>query len=368
MKIKAAVTYEKGTPFEIKDVELADPKETEVLIKIVGCGICHNDLFMVDNAPMELPVALGHEGSGVVESVGSHVTSIKPGDHVVLCSYSCGKCEACLSGHPAQCIRCDEVDFGGVYADGTKRLKDENGVEISSFFSQSSFATYVIADERNTVVVDKDVDLAMLGPIGCGIQTGAGSVLNVLKPSPGNAFVVFGCGAVGLSAIMAAKLCNCSPIIGIDVIEDRLLLAKELGATHIINGKETESISNEILALTKGMGADFSFETTGVPLLINEALYGLKRGGKCGIVASTGGAEIGIKMQDALMGMSRSLIGIVQGDSIPWLFIPKLIELYKAGLFPYDKLIKYYDFEDINKAAEDAHSGAAIKPVLRMSE
>lgn len=367
MKIKAAITYEKGATFEIKEVELSPPKETEVLIKIAGCGICHNDLFMVDNAPMELPVALGHEGAGVVVAVGSHVKSIKPGDHVVLCSYSCGICEACLSGHPAQCIRCDEVDFGGVYADGTKRLKDENGVEISAFFSQSSFATYVVADERNAVVVDKDLDLAMLGPLGCGMQTGAGSVFNVLKPTPGDAIAVFGCGAVGLSAIMAAKIAGCSTIIGIDVIEARLSLAKELGATHIINGKESSNISEDIKAITKGMGSEYSFETTGVPLLINEALYGLKRGGKCGIVASTGDAEIGIKMQDALMGQSKSLIGIVQGDSIPWLFIPKLIEFYKKGLFPFDKLLKYYDFEDINKAAEDAHTGVAIKPVLRMN-
>lgn len=366
MEILAAVTREKGAPFRIETLELAEPKETEVLVKMAGCGVCHTDILAMDQSlPVPLPAVLGHEGSGVVEKVGSAVKDIKPGDHVVFSSYSCGACEACQSGHPAQCVRCDEVDFFGHYADGTKRLRDGNGEEISSFFSQSSFATRCIADQNNTVMVDKDVDVAMLGPLGCGLGTGAGAVLNVLKPAPGDSIAVFGCGSVGLSAIMAAKLSGCSTIIGVDIVPSRLSIAEELGATHTINGKETDSVSGAIKDITGGRGADRSLETTAIEKLINEALYSLRRGGSAGVVGSTGEKIIGIKLQYALMGESKRLIGIVQGDAIPKLFIPKLIKFYKDGVYPFDKLIRYFEFDAINEAFDASEKGDAIKPVIR---
>ena len=366
MEVLAAVPREKGAPFKIETLSLAEPKETEVLVKMAGCGVCHTDILGRDQGlPVPLPAVLGHEGSGVVEKVGGAVTEIKPGDHVVFSSYACGVCEACRSGHPAQCVRCDEVDFFGVYADGTKRLKDKDGEEISSFFSQSSFSTWCIADQNNTVVVDRDVELAMLGPLGCGLGTGAGSVLNVLKPAPGDSFAVFGCGAVGLSAVMAAKLSGCATIVGVDIVESRLELARELGATHVINGKDTDSISCAIKDITCGRGVDSALETTALEGLVNEALYGLRRGGSAGIVGSSGENIIGIKMQYALMGESKRLIGIVQGDVIPKLFIPKLINFYKNGCYPFDKLIKYYSLDELNEAVSASESGAVIKPVIK---
>ena len=363
MKIKAAVAYERNEPFEIKEVELADPKETEILVKMAGCGICHADLYVKENGPTQLPAVFGHEGSGVVESVGSAVTMVRPGDHVVFCSYSCGICEACLTGHPAMCERSD-VNFSGAYADGTKRLKDENGNELSCFFGQSSFSTYVVADQRSAVKVQNDVDLTMLGPLGCGFQTGAGSVINVFNPAAGSSIAVFGCGSVGLAALMAAKLCGCSAIIGIDTVDEKLALAKELGATHLINGKDDPDILAKINEITNGRGLDFTLDTIGNEELLNTAIESLRIGGTCGTVATTGNRIIGLRLI-SLMGQSKRLVGIVQGDSVPWLFIPKLIEFYKQGLFPFDKLINYYDFADINKAADDAHHGLAIKPVLR---
>jgi len=364
MKVKAAVVYKHDEPFIVKEVELAPPNDHEILVKMAGCGICHADLFVKENGPTPLPAVFGHEGSGVVEQVGRSVTHIRPGDHVVLCSYSCGVCEACLSGHPAWCVRADEVDFGGIYADGTKHIKDEEGNELSCFFGQSSFATHVVADQRSTVKVPADVDVTMLGPLGCGFQTGAGSVLNVFKPEVGDTIAVFGCGSVGLAALMAAKLSGCSTIIGIDTVPYKLEIAKELGATHVINTKDDKDIVAKIMEITNGRGLDFTFETIGTEATLAAAIESLRRGGTCGEVASTGNKVIGLKLR-TLMGESRRLVGIVQGDSVPWNFIPKLIEYYKEGLFPFDKVITYYDFEDINKAAEDAHNGLVIKPVLR---
>jgi len=364
MKIKAAVVYERNTPFIIKNVDLAEPKDTEILVKMAGCGICHADLFVKDNGPTPLPTVLGHEGAGVVERVGPAVTMVAPGDHVVFCSYSCGVCELCEDGHPAQCFRSSEVNFGGIHADGTRRLKDEDGVELATFFGQSSFATYVVADQRSAVKVDKDLDLAMLGPLGCGIQTGAGSVINVLSPKAGSTIGIFGCGSVGLSALMAAKLSGCAQIIGIDAVQSRLDLAMELGATHVINGKEYPDITARVMELTNGRGLDFTFETTAIESLLMSAIESLRRGGSCGFVGTSGEKVYNIRL-GALMSTSKRLIGIVQGDSVPWVFIPKLIELYKQGKFPFDKLITYYPFEDINKAVEDSHKGDAIKPVLR---
>lgn len=193
---------------------------------------------------------------------------------MVLSYFSCGRCEACLTGHPSQCDQSYEVSFGGVYKDGTKRLSQE-GVEISAFFGQSSFATYVVADERNVVKIDRDVDLALMSPLGCGIQTGAGTVINVLRPRAGSLLVVFGCGTVGLSAVMAAKITGCGQIIGVDIVSSRLELAAELGATHVINSGDVGDPAAEIMKIT-GRGADYSMDTSAVPANITSALRCLK--------------------------------------------------------------------------------------------
>ncbi|KUO75851.1 MAG: aryl-alcohol dehydrogenase [Desulfosporosinus sp. BRH_c37] len=364
MKIKAAVTHTPRQKFVIEEVELAEPKESEVLVKMVGCGVCHTDAVARDQEmPVPLPAVLGHEGSGVVEKVGSSVRTLKPGDHVVLTVFSCGNCEACLTGHPSQCEQSFPTSFCGVYKDGTKRLT-QNGVELSTFFAQSSFATYAIADERNTVKIDDDVDLALMGPLGCGLQTGAGTVLNKIKPEAGSSIVIFGCGAVGLSALMAAKIAGCSIIIGVDVVPSRLELAKELGATQVINGNDVEDTVAEITKIT-GKGADYSLDTTASPALVNQALYCLKPLGTCAIVGASGETEFNIKLQYAVMGLGKTLVGVVEGDSIPKLFIPTLVKFYKEGRFPIDKLIKFYSFEDINQAFEDSKNGITIKPVIK---
>lgn len=362
MKIKAAITHDLGQEFKIEEVELSDPKSNEVLIKVVASGVCHTDTVARDLGITPFPVVLGHEGSGIVEKVGSGVTTIQPGDHVVLSYASCGHCENCLTGHPSTCVDFNLLNFGGKMEDGTHRIHQHNQ-GLSTFFGQSSFGTYAIANERNVVKVDKDVDLALLGPLGCGIQTGSGTVLNKLKPEFGSSIAIYGCGGVGLSAIMAAKIVGCKHIIAIDIHDSRLELAQELGATTILNGKKFDVVK-EIKEVTKG-GTHYAVETTGVPAVVRQSLQALRPLGVAAIVGVT--PEMNIDVHNDIMAEGKTMMGVIEGDAVPQLFIPQLVEYYKKGLFPFDKLVKFYNFDEINQAFDDSKTGITIKPILKIS-
>ncbi len=234
MKIKAAVVHEKSAPFAIEELDLDDPRDDEVLVRMKGCGVCHTDLVaQAGFMPIPLPAVFGHEGSGVVEKVGSRVTKVKPGDHVVMSFRSCGVCSSCMKGLPANCLDFFKLNFAGLRADGSPTMKKGGETIHASFFSQSSFASYALASERNVVKVRNDVPLELLGPMGCGIQTGAGGVINSLKARPGSSIAVFGAGSVGLSAIMAAAASGLTTVIAVDVKGERLDLALKMGATHV---------------------------------------------------------------------------------------------------------------------------------------
>ena len=364
MKIQAAVVHEAGQPFQIEEVELAGPKDGEILVKIVDSGVCHTDeVSQTQIIPVPLPAVFGHEGCGIVEEVGEGVKEFKKGDRVGFSFGFCNHCENCLSAHQHACMNFNEINFGGVMADGTKRLS-QNGVELSAFFGQSSFATYAVVHENSAIKVeDEEIDLALVGPLGCGIQTGAGAVLNRLRPAFGSSIAVFGCGTVGMSAIMAAKIAGCDKIVAVGGNAKSLELALELGATHTINRRECEDIVKAVRDLTGG-GAHYSIDTTGVGDFVKKALASVRFMGTCVVLGATG--DLTINVQEELMGDAKSLIGVVEGDSIPKLFIPKLLEYYKKGQFPFDRLIQFYDFKDINQAFEDSHNGKVIKAVLKM--
>lgn len=359
MKIKAAVTHSQGGDFSIEEIELSEPKDNEVLIKIVASGVCHTDAVARDAGLSHYPIVLGHEGSGIVEKIGSKVTSVEVGDHVVLSYASCGHCENCYSGHPSYCNHFMELNFGGKMDDGTYRLR-QGDKQIATFFGQSSFGTYAVANERNVVKVDKDVDLALLGPLGCGIQTGSGTVLNALKPEFGTSIAVYGCGAVGLSALMAAKISGCKNIIAIDIHENRLEMARELGATHVINSQK-QDVVKEIQLITNG-GTHYAVETTGVPSIVNQSIEASRMRGKIASVAVTPQLELNFPA----LSVGKTLMGVLEGNAVPQLFIPQLIDYYKKGLFPFDRLVKFYRFEEINQAFEDSKNGETIKPIVRM--
>jgi len=362
MKIRAAVTHRQGQSFAIETVDLAAPKSDEVLIKVVATGVCHTDAVARDLGVSPYPIVLGHEGAGIVERIGENVTSLAPGDHVVVSFAHCGRCENCLTGRPTVCTRFNELNFGGRMEDGTYRLR-QGDTDLCTFFGQSSFGTHVVAHERNVVKMDRDVDLSLLGPLGCGIQTGAGTVLNRLKPEFGTSIAVYGCGAVGLSAIMAARIANCQYIFAVDVHDNRLQLAEELGATHALNGKQVDVVK-EIKAASGG-GTHYGVETTGVPAVVRQCLHALRPLGQAAIVGVT--PEMTIDVHNDLMAEGKAMIGVIEGDSVPRVFIPKLIEFYKAGKFPFDKLVKFYAFDEINQAFEDSAKGTTIKPVLKLA-
>ncbi len=362
MDITAAVTHGQGEGFTLESVRLADPEFDEIRVGIVAVGVCHTDVVARDTGIVPFPIVLGHEGSGVVDAVGAGVTDLHVGDHVVLSFAHCGNCTHCLTGHPTVCDTFNDLNFGGAMDDGSRRLS-LGEQSLATFFGQSSFATYAIAKSRNAVKVDPGVDLALLGPLGCGIQTGAGTILNRLQPEFGSSVVVYGAGAVGLSAVMAARIIGCQHIIAVDVHESRLVLAGELGATHVLNGKDVDVVA-EVKKLTGG-GSHYAVETTGAPQVVKQSLNALRPLGTVAIVGIT--PEVNLDINNDLMAEGKSMIGVIEGDSIPRVFIPQLIAYYRAGQFPFDKLVRFYTFEQINQAFDDSASGVTIKPVLKVS-
>jgi aryl-alcohol dehydrogenase len=364
--IRAAVAREPGKPLQFETATLEAPRDNEVLVRMVATGVCHTDMVIRDQQyKTPLPMILGHEGAGIVEQVGRNVTTVAPGDHVVMTYMYCGLCAPCATGHPAHCANMGPLNFGGGRLDGSSSACTHDGGELHDhFFGQSSFATHAIASELNVVKVDKDVQLELLGPLGCGIQTGAGAVLNAMKVHAGSSFVAFGTGAVGLAALMAARVAGATKIIAVDVNPARLTLALELGATHAVNSRETDPVA-EVRKITGG-GADFTLECSGRAAVLRQAIDSVGLLGTCGIVGATPeGTEASFNVNDVMIP-GRRIMGIVQGDVVSRTFIPELIELYRQGRFPFDRLVKFYDFDEVNQAMADSESGITIKPILRI--
>jgi len=365
MEIRAAVVRETRGQFSIERLQLRDPNDDEVLVRIVGVGICHTDLAARDgHLPIPAPPSVfGHEGAGVVEKVGARVTKVKPGDHVVLGWDYCGACPSCKTGKELYCLNFFLYNFHGARPDGTITLRQGDRAIHGSFFGQSSFADFALANERNVIKVRDDVPLEILAPMGCGVMTGAGAVMNALRPRPGDSIAVFGVGPVGMSAVLAAVVCGCTTIIAVDVHGGRLELAKELGATHTVDAAKADPVG-AIRELTGG-GPQFSLECVGNPRVLRQAVDVLPRLGACGLLGVVPpGTEVTLDM-DLLMN-GRTVKGVLGGDSVADLFIPKLIELYRQGRFPFDRLITFYPFDEINQAVEDMEEGRVIKPLLRL--
>ncbi len=361
MQIRAAVLRAADGPYQIEDVELADPGPGEVRVRIVGAGLCHTDLLpRVPGFMASPPIITGHEGSGVVDAVGAGVHDLVVGDHVVLSFDSCRACANCLSGHPAYCATFFPRNLTGLGVDGTSPVRGADGEPIASrWFGQSSFATHSVVAARDVVTVDPSLPLELLGPLGCGIQTGAGSVLMALRVAAGTGIVVFGTGGVGLSAVMAAQVAGAATIVAVDLNPARLELARELGATHTFDGQQPDLLA-QLVEVTGG-GAHYALDTTGVPAVIQTAIHALRPTGTCGLV----GVQQGDIVLDPLaLAVGRNVMGILEGDAVPQVLIPRLIALWQQGRFPFDKLIKTFSLDEINEAEQASIKGEVIKPVL----
>lgn len=377
-QIKAATIRQKGGPFQIENLRLDEPRPDEVLVRVVATGMCHTDMVARDQLyEVPMPIVLGHEGAGVVEQAGDSVKKLVVGDHVVLTYMWCGHCKPCLRGDLTYCENFYALNFGGAREDGSTSTFETMGEHEAQethnhgrpihdhFFGQSTFGTYALANERNVVKVPKEAPLELLGPLGCGIQTGAGAVMNALKVRPGSSFATFGGGAVGLSAVMAARVAGATTIIAADVVPSRLELARELGATHIVNSRETDPVV-AVREITGGGGAHYTLESSGRPAVLRQAIDALAARGICGIVGAPAlGTEASFDV-NGVMTAGKRIIGIIEGDSKPDLFIPALVELYTQGRFPFDRLVKFYTLDQINQAAEDSEKGVTIKPIIRL--
>ena len=366
MEIRAATIRQKGGPFRIEKLTLDEPRPEEVLVRIVATGMCHTDMVARDQLyDVPLPIVLGHEGAGVVERVGDNVKKVAAGDHVVLTYMWCGHCRPCLHGDLTYCQNFYALNFGGAREDGSSSTRDAHGSLHDHFFGQSSFGTFALTHERNAIKVPREAPLEFLGPLGCGIQTGAGAVMNALKVYPGASFAAFGGGAVGLSAVMAARVAGATTIIAVDVVPSRLELARELGATHTVNSRETDPVA--AVRKISGSGVEYTLESSGRPEVLRQAIDALAIRGTCGIVGAPAlGTEASFDV-NGVMTTGKRIIGIIEGDSTPDLFIPALVELYMQGRFPFDKLVKFYPFDRINEAAEDSEKGITIKPIIRLA-
>ncbi|TCU21378.1 aryl-alcohol dehydrogenase [Rhizobium azibense] len=363
-RARAAVVEKKDAPFVMQDVTVEAPRPDEVLVRMVATGICATDAHVRQQLmPTPLPAILGHEGAGIVVRTGASVTHLKPGDHVVLSYHSCGQCKPCLSSHAAYCEKVWEANFAGARLDGSIGV-ERNGADdlYAHFFGQSSFATYALAHQRNTIKVPSDIPLEILGPLGCGFQTGAGAILKAMKVPVGATVAVFGVGAVGLAAIMAAKVADAATVIAIDVNAERLELARELGATHAVNAVGQADVSAAIRQL-EPRGVEFVLDTSGRAANLDAGVGALAPMGHFGFVAFN--AHSGAMVDASRLTVGQTLQGIIQGDAVSALMIPELIGLYRTGRFPFDRLITFYDFADINQAFEDVATGRVIKAVLR---
>ncbi len=363
----AAILRQRGAPFSLETVTLADPGPGQVLVKLAACGICFTDVGVQRyEQGTPLPHVLGHEGAGTVLSVGAGVSHVAAGDRVVLSYASCGHCANCSHDHPQYCASFMALNYGGVLPDGAVPMHQGDTPVYGGFFGQSSFAGHAIAYARNTVKLADDVPFALAAPFGCGLQTGAGTAYNTLDVQPGHGFAVLGAGSVGLAAMLAAVDRGCHTIIAVDRVAERLDLARAMGATHSIlsTGMAAADLALALRAIV-ATGVDRIVDTTGVSAVVRGGLEGLAQMGQMALLAVTApGTEITINPNTLLGG--RRLVGAVEGDADPQAFIPWLIDRHRAGRFNHAPMLQNYAFDAINEAVADMAAGRAVKPVLVM--
>lgn len=363
MQATAAVLNQPGGPFSIEAVEVAEPQAGEVRVAIKAVGICHTDLVVASGAMgLQFPAILGHEGAGIVDAVGEGVTDLKPGDKVLLTFNSCGTCRHCGHDEPAYCTQFMPLNLLAMRADGSTRVTRDGAHVADNFFGQSSFASLAVANRRNVLKLDDDANLAVLAPLGCGIQTGVGGVLRSLGARAGESLVVLGAGAVGLSALLGGLIAQCSTIIVVEPQPGRRALATELGATHTLDGQG--DVAAAVRAILPA-GADMVIDTSGFVPVVQQSVGMIANRGRIGLLGVPGSLDAALSVPIVqILTQGGTVRGIVEGDSDPAVFLPELIAHHAAGRLPIERFSRSYPFAEINQAIDDAHHGRAIKAVL----
>lgn len=364
LKTKAAVLYGPNETLRVEEVTIDDPQEYEVRVKLAATGLCHSDLHVLRAAvPSPFPIVLGHEGAGIVDRVGHGVTSVKTGDHVVLpVIFTCGKCRYCVEGQPALCSEVLPAHLMGTLPGGGKRLH-RNSQDLHVFYSQGSFAEYVVVHERSAVKVRDDVPLETACLFSCGVTTGLGSVINRAGLRSGESIVVYGCGGVGLSCIMGAKLAGAGKIVAVDILDSKLEMAKEMGADFLINAAR-EDPQQKVAEITGG-GADYAIESVGNVKTMVQAFGSIHTAGTCVLVGAAPMLDIlGLFPYEFLLG--KTLKGSLLGNVRTSIDVPRYVEMYMEGKIPVQKLIsRYFRLEQINEAIEAVERGDVVRAVIR---
>jgi aryl-alcohol dehydrogenase len=364
VEITAAVAHKPLADFTLETLTLDGPKAGEVLVKVVSVGLCHTDLAAREGiVPIPMPAVLGHEGAGTVVEVGAGVTKVKAGDRVALTFNSCGSCDNCVLGSPAYCYQFLMLNYAGVRPDGSSPITSVEGPVNSVFFGQSSFASHALANERNVVKLADDAPLDLVGPLGCGIQTGAGAVMNSMAAHEGSSLLVLGAGSVGLAGVLGGVVQGCSTIIVLEPHASRRALALELGATHALDPAAGE-LAEQVRAIVP-IGVQYVFDTTGIPAVIESSLAAMAPHAALGLVGvpTDPTAAIGLSLMQAMI-IGIKIYGIIEGDAVPDEFIPRLAALHREGRFPFDKMITKFPLSQINEAIEAQHKGEVVKAVL----
>ena len=364
MKTRAAVMYEHNQPVIVEELELDEPKASEVLVRTAASGVCHSDLSVVTGAIYyNAAVALGHEGAGVIERVGDDVTGFRPGDHVILSFVSyCGSCRMCQMEKVCLCETYDVPR--GFQLDGTYRLRNSSGDGILQMARIATMSEYMVVPQQNLVKIDDHYSLEKAALVGCGVTTGVGAVLNTAKVEPGSSVAVIGTGGVGLNAIQGAVLAQAERIIAVDIAEKKLDFAKSFGATDVVNASTCDPVE-AVRELTAGLGVDYAFEVIGNPKTILQTYNMVRAAGTAVIVGMAHHeSDVSIPAQH-LVSTERRLIGSFYGSCQPKIDMPKLLDLYTEGALKLDELItRHYRLEQINEAFADMEAGENARGVI----
>lgn len=366
MKINAAILWEQGAPLSVEEAELEAPRAGEVLVEVKAAGVCHSDLHPArGDWPARTPLVLGHEGAGVVRVVGEGVARVRAGDHVVFCwAPACGICPTCLEGRPVLCDRLERTTYRNRLPAGGTRLR-ARGQDVGHFNGTACFAEFAVVAEEGAIPVSEDVPFEVLATLGCAVVTGMGAVMNAACVEAGASVVCIGAGGVGLNVIQGTVLAGCKEIIAVDMQAGALNLARDFGATHVLDATAGD-VSPSVRELTDGRGANYVFDTVGAPATLSQAFNCVRKGGTIVLTGLARADTLASIPMFPFVMQEKRLIGSLYGSGQPLKDVPQLVRLYQAGKLKLRELVaRTYSLNDVNDALAALANGAGARGIIR---